>query len=68
MINKGGSECLNESDEHPLEHALTSKGGFLESDCDEQVSATVFRVTRNTAKFCGSFHPMVQTEFWKVLF
>ena len=37
MINKGGCECLNEADEHPLDHALTNKGGYLESDCDEQV-------------------------------
>ena len=37
MISKAGCECLNEADEHPLEHALTSKGGYLESDCDEQV-------------------------------
>ena len=34
---KAGCECLNESDDHTLEHALTTKGGFLESDCDEQV-------------------------------
>lgn len=26
MLNKSGSECLNESDEHTLEHGLTSKG------------------------------------------
>ena len=37
LIEKSGCECLNESDEHTLEHALTSKGGYLESDCDEQV-------------------------------
>ncbi len=37
MISKSGCECLNEADDHPLEHALTSKGGYLESDCDEQV-------------------------------
>jgi len=37
MINKAGSECLNESDEHTFEHCLTGKGGYLESDCDEQL-------------------------------
>ncbi|KAL5020141.1 hypothetical protein ScPMuIL_003033 [Solemya velum] len=37
FINKAESECLNEADDHCLEHALTSKGGFLESDCDEQL-------------------------------
>ena len=37
LVNKSGSECLNESDDHTLEHALNPKGGYLESDCDEQV-------------------------------
>ncbi|RUS82825.1 hypothetical protein EGW08_009401 [Elysia chlorotica] len=37
LINKSGSECLNESDEHTFDHALNSKGGYLESDCDEQL-------------------------------
>ena len=37
FIDKSGCECLNEADDHPLEHALNPKGGFLESDCDEQL-------------------------------
>lgn len=37
MINKAGCECLNESDDHPFTQALSSSGGFLESDTDEQV-------------------------------
>jgi hypothetical protein len=37
FISSKGCECLNESDEHTLEHGLSSKGGYLESDCDEQV-------------------------------
>lgn len=38
MIQKSQSECLNESDEHTLSHALDSaKGSYLESDCDEQL-------------------------------
>jgi len=37
FINKAHCECLNESDEHGLDGALTSQDGFLESDCDEQV-------------------------------
>ena len=41
FINSKGCECLNESDEHTLEHALSSKGGYLESDCDEQVSRAI---------------------------
>jgi len=38
FINKAYCECLNESDEHTLADALTSQDGFLESDCDEQVT------------------------------
>ncbi|KAK7466606.1 hypothetical protein BaRGS_00037329 [Batillaria attramentaria] len=37
FVSKAECECLNESDEHPFTHALASKGGFLESDCDEQL-------------------------------
>lgn len=37
FIMKSQCETLNEADEHPLEHCLTSEGGYLQSDCDEQV-------------------------------
>ena len=37
FIHKQQCECLNESDDHPFVHCLTSNGGYLESDCDEQV-------------------------------
>jgi len=37
FIHKQQCECLNESDDHPFVHCLTSDGGYLESDCDEQV-------------------------------
>ena len=37
FLNKKGCECLNEADDHPYTHALNSDGGFLESDCDEQL-------------------------------
>jgi len=37
FIDKSRSECLNEDDEHPYAHCLTSAGGFLQSDCDEQI-------------------------------
>ncbi|XP_064596138.1 thioredoxin-like protein 1 [Liolophura sinensis] len=37
FLNKSGCECLNESDDHPFTHAITQKGGYLESDCDEQL-------------------------------
>lgn len=36
FIQKADSECLNESDDHPFAHCLTS-GGYLQSDCDEQL-------------------------------
>lgn len=37
QISTARSECLNENDDHPYAHALTPGGGFLESDCDEQL-------------------------------
>ncbi|XP_045456173.1 thioredoxin-like protein 1 [Melitaea cinxia] len=37
FIVKNECECLNEADDHPLAHCLTSGGGYLESDCDEQL-------------------------------
>ncbi|CAF4782494.1 thioredoxin-like protein 1 [Pieris napi] len=37
FITKSECECLNEADNHPLTHALTSGGGYLASDCDEQL-------------------------------
>ena len=36
-MSKNQCECLNESDDHPYDHCLTPGGGFLESDCDEQI-------------------------------
>ncbi|XP_059480880.1 thioredoxin-like protein 1 [Neocloeon triangulifer] len=37
FIMKQECECMNESDDHPFPHCLTSAGGYLESDCDEQL-------------------------------
>lgn len=38
VIDNNGSECLNESDSHPFQHALNgSSDQYLESDCDEQL-------------------------------
>ncbi|XP_023346225.1 thioredoxin-like protein 1 [Eurytemora carolleeae] len=37
FLMKAQCECLNEDDEHPYTHCLTSGGGFLQSDCDEQL-------------------------------
>ena len=37
LLAKQYCECLNQSDDHPYEHCLTEGGGFLESDCDEQL-------------------------------
>lgn len=36
-VNAASSECLNEADDHPLAHCLAEQGGFLASDCDEQL-------------------------------
>lgn len=43
LLDRKGSECLNESDDHPLSHALNSPTNeeFLESDCDEQLIISV---------------------------
>ncbi|XP_068628277.1 thioredoxin-like protein 1 [Battus philenor] len=37
FITKSECECLNESDDHPLTLALSNGGGYLASDCDEQL-------------------------------
>ena len=36
-VNNASSECLNEADDHPLVHCLADNGGYLASDCDEQL-------------------------------
>lgn len=41
FILKAQCECLNECDDHPFEHCLTSNGGYLQSDCDEQVGSNI---------------------------
>ncbi|XP_020798165.1 thioredoxin-like protein 1 [Drosophila serrata] len=46
FISKQECECLNESDDHGLKHALASAGGYLQSDCDEQL---IMSITFNQA-------------------
>lgn len=46
FIAKNQCECLNESDDHPLTHCLTSSGGYLQSDVDEQL---IISITFNQA-------------------
>ncbi|KDR11479.1 thioredoxin-like protein 1 [Zootermopsis nevadensis] len=41
FIHKQQCECLNESDDHPFAHCLTNNGGYLESDCDEQLIISI---------------------------
>lgn len=41
FIDQTKTECLNESDDHHLSHALEPKGGYLESDVDEQLIMTI---------------------------
>ncbi|XP_011301503.1 thioredoxin-like protein 1 [Fopius arisanus] len=56
FIMKGQCESLNESDDHCLEHCLTAEGGYLESDCDEQLIMSItFRqaVKVHSLKFKG---------------
>lgn len=46
FISKQECECLNESDDHNMKHALVSAGGYLQSDCDEQL---IMSITFNQA-------------------
>lgn len=46
FISKNECECLNEADDHPMVHSFTTAGGFLQSDCDEQL---ILSVTFNQA-------------------
>lgn len=41
FVSKNECECLNEADDHPMMHSLTSAGGFLQSDCDEQLILSI---------------------------
>lgn len=41
FISKQECECLNESDDHPMNHCLVANGGYLQSDCDEQLILSV---------------------------
>ncbi|XP_058826788.1 thioredoxin-like protein 1 [Topomyia yanbarensis] len=53
FIQKNQCECLNEPDDHPV-NALSSSGGHLASDCDEQliISITFNQVVKiRTIKF-----------------
>ena len=51
FIDKSKSECLNEDDEHPYQHCLSSGGGYLGSDCDEQI---ILSLSFNQAVKCHS--------------
>lgn len=41
FILKNDCECLNETDDHPMVHAFTNGGGYLQSDCDEQLIMSI---------------------------
>ncbi|TMW52794.1 hypothetical protein DOY81_002128 [Sarcophaga bullata] len=41
FISKQECECLNEADDHPMVHCLSSSGGYLQSDCDEQLILSI---------------------------
>ena len=36
-LDMSGSECLNMSDDSPLDNCLQDNGALLKSDCDEQL-------------------------------
>ncbi len=59
-VDKSKSECLNEADEHPYVHCLSAGGGYLESDCDEQLILSlsfnqVGEIQDNTDLTCQDF-------------
>lgn len=57
FILKPQCECLNENDEHPLTAALAAGGGFLQSDCDEQVTNLIFSwIKINVFVIVNHFH------------
>ncbi|XP_058816623.1 thioredoxin-like protein 1 [Topomyia yanbarensis] len=41
VVDKNQCECLNESNDHPMVNALSSSGGHLVSDCDEQLIISI---------------------------
>ncbi|XP_057303828.1 thioredoxin-like protein 1 [Hydractinia symbiolongicarpus] len=41
FINPAGCNCLNESDDHVHSNVFKKEGGYLESDCDEQLILTI---------------------------
>lgn len=52
FIVKNECECLNEADDHPLAHALTSGGGHLASSCDEQLIINISFNQVRISDFC----------------
>lgn len=46
FIMKNNCECLNESDDHTLDHCMNPDAGYLASDCDEQL---IIRIAFNQA-------------------
>lgn len=41
FISKQQCECLNEADDHPMLHCFEPNGGYLKSDCDEQLILSI---------------------------
>lgn len=59
FISKNECECLNESDDHCMVHCLTPSGGYLQSDCDDQLilSITFNQVVKiHSLKFRAPMH------------
>lgn len=52
FVNKAGCECLNESDDCGFENCLNKEPSYLESDCDEQVSAAELNSHPHLNLFC----------------
>ena len=52
-MSSAASECLNEADDHPLAHCLAEQGGYLASDCDEQL---IISLSFNQVSAMAGFH------------
>lgn len=52
FITKSECECLNEADNHPMAHCLTSGAGYLASDCDEQL---IINISFNQVNILSTF-------------
>ena len=65
-LDMSGSECLNMSDDHPLENCLSDNGAMLKSDCDEQlIISLAFNQVIILSLTRGKYIAFLRTNFSK---